>query len=137
MGVNIDVLRCTGCKLCQVVCSVANFRENNPKKAAIKIVSKLFTEEVRYDVIVCDQCGECIEVCPFDAISMVSGVVIIDPDICTNCGICVDMCPRGAMFTHPEVDHPIKCIMCGECTKYCPRGILDDLAPHDEEEVDE
>ena len=132
MGIDIDMLRCTGCKLCQVVCSVANFGENNPKKAGIRIVSKLFTE-ARYEVIVCDQCGECIDAGPFDAISVASGVVTIDPELCTNCGVCVDACPKGAMFTHPDVDHPIKCILCGECERLCPRGILGRLATGDKD----
>lgn len=134
MGMDIDMPRCTGCKLCQIVCSVANFGENNPKKAGIRIVSKLFTE-ARYEVIVCDQCGECIDVCPFDAISVSYGVVTIDTELCTNCGVCVDACPNGALFTHPEVDHPIKCILCGECEKLCPRGILGALVAGDEGEV--
>ncbi|HPU60989.1 MAG TPA: 4Fe-4S dicluster domain-containing protein [Bacillota bacterium] len=134
MSLAIDALRCTGCKLCQIVCSVANFGENNPKKAAIRIVSKLFTE-ARYEVVVCDQCGECIDACPFEAISLVEGVVTIDPELCTNCGICVDACPKDAMFTHKEVDHPIKCILCGECAKLCPRGILGSLEAADEGKV--
>ena len=134
MRMDIDMLRCTGCKLCQIVCSVANFEENNPKKAGIRIVSKLFTE-ARYEVVVCDQCGECIATCPFDAIRLASGVVTINPELCTNCGVCVDACPNGALFTHPDVDHPIKCILCGECEKLCPRGILGILAASDEGEV--
>lgn len=130
----IVVERCTGCKLCQLVCSVVNFGENNPKKAGIRIVSRLFTE-ARYDVVVCDQCGECIEACPVEAISMADGIVRIDPDMCTNCGICVETCPDGALFVHPEVDHPIKCVACGECARLCPRGVLDALTQAREGEV--
>ncbi len=122
-----DVERCTGCRLCQLVCSVANFGENNPKKAGIRVVSRLFTER-RYHVIVCDQCGACVEACPVGAIAMTDGVVRIDPDACTNCGACVQACEAGALFEHPDVDHPIKCVACGECARLCPRGVLDDLA---------
>lgn len=123
----LDLDRCTGCRLCQLVCSVTNFSENNPKKAGIRVVSKLFTD-ARYDVTVCDQCGTCADVCPVGAINMDEGVVRIDADTCTNCGVCIDACPNGALFSHPEVAHPIKCVACGECAKYCPRGVLDALA---------
>ncbi|MGE5593946.1 MAG: 4Fe-4S dicluster domain-containing protein [Betaproteobacteria bacterium] len=123
----LDLDRCTGCRLCQLVCSVVNFGENNPKKAGIRVVSKLFTDG-RYDVIVCDQCGACVDVCPVGAINMEDGVVRIDPDSCTNCGVCMEACPKGALFSHPEVAHPIKCIACAECAKYCPRSVLDALA---------
>lgn len=123
----IDVGRCTGCRLCQLVCSVVNFGENNPKKSGIRVTCRLLTDG-RYDVIVCDQCGECIEACPVEAISTEGGIVRIDPDMCTNCGACVEACPSGALFVHPEVSRPMKCVACGECARLCPRGVLDALA---------
>ncbi len=123
----IDVERCTGCKLCQLVCSVVNFRDNNPKKSGIRIVSRLFTEG-RYDVIVCNQCGQCVEACPAGAIRAERGVVTIDAEQCVNCGACIEACPLGAIFVHPEVEHPIKCVACGECERLCPRGALRGLA---------
>lgn len=53
-----------------------------------------------YRVIVqkCTSCGECIEECPMEAIS-VDGAdkYVIDPDVCTDCGSCADICPAGAI----------------------------------------
>ncbi|MCR4401719.1 MAG: 4Fe-4S dicluster domain-containing protein [Firmicutes bacterium] len=123
----LDLDRCTGCRLCELVCSVENFGENNPKKAGIRVISRLFLD-ARYDVVVCDQCGGCVDSCPVGAISVERGVVVIDEGACTNCGVCVEACPNGALFTHPEVGHPIKCVACGECAALCPRGVLDALA---------
>ena len=42
----------------------------------------------------CVQCGKCIEVCRFDA---VSSDFTIDPIDCEGCGVCVDLCPEQAI----------------------------------------
>ncbi len=42
----------------------------------------------------CTQCGRCIEVCRFDAIT---DSFEIDTIACEGCGVCVDLCPEGAI----------------------------------------
>jgi electron transfer flavoprotein alpha subunit len=49
----------------------------------------------------CVACGECVEVCPVDAIDIVDDVAQVD-DNCTLCGLCVDACDYGAIGL-PEV----------------------------------
>lgn len=51
----------------------------------------------------CFVCGQCDEVCPFDAI--VEGrsaagfpTKLIDPALCRGCSKCVDVCPIGAIL---------------------------------------
>lgn len=44
----------------------------------------------------CDLCGICIEVCPFDSLSMGEDMIIIH-DSCRLCGICVNKCPHKAL----------------------------------------
>ena len=41
--------------------------------------------------------GDCIEVCPVDAIHIdeKENVAVADPDKCTGCGLCVKECPRN------------------------------------------
>ena len=40
--------------------------------------------------------GDCIKVCPFDAIHMSpDGIPIIDSEKCTACGKCIDVCPKN------------------------------------------
>ncbi|MDW7674776.1 MAG: 4Fe-4S binding protein, partial [Bacillota bacterium] len=39
----------------------------------------------------CIGCGLCVEQCPFDALTLVNGVVEVDPEKCTDCGACVDV----------------------------------------------
>ena len=42
----------------------------------------------------CTQCGRCIEVCRFSAIS---DDFIVDPISCEGCGVCVHFCPEDAI----------------------------------------
>ncbi|MEN8212490.1 MAG: 4Fe-4S binding protein, partial [Thermodesulfobacteriota bacterium] len=47
----------------------------------------------------CTECGKCIEVCRFDAIS---DTFKVDPVECEGCGVCFDLCPEEAI-DFPEV----------------------------------
>ena len=45
----------------------------------------------------CDGCGECVEICPNEAISMLDGKVRIDELLCTSCETCISLCPQKAI----------------------------------------
>lgn len=50
--------------------------------------------------------GDCVEVCPFDAIKMNSErLPVIDREKCTGCGNCVEACPRDIIELHPISRH--------------------------------
>ena len=54
------------------------------------------------DETVCGACQVCVELCPFDAISIATGVggkefAQINSALCKGCGTCVGACPSGAM----------------------------------------
>lgn len=49
----------------------------------------------------CTACGECVEVCPVDAIDIVDETAEVD-DTCTLCGLCVDACDFEAIGM-PEI----------------------------------
>jgi len=51
----------------------------------------------------CVQCGQCRELCKFDAIST---DYVVDELACEGCGVCVDLCPEKA------IDFPIR--VCGQ-----------------------
>ena len=44
----------------------------------------------------CAGCGECVEVCPVDAIQMEGDLPMVDEDWCIGCGVCVVKCPAEA-----------------------------------------
>jgi Fe-S-cluster-containing hydrogenase component 2 len=116
---------CSGCRVCEAACAMAVFGEENPKKAALKVRGH-FPAPGTYDVAVCDQCGECAEACPVEAIKKVDGHYEVNTEECTGCLLCVEACPRGVMFTHRDHEAPFKCTLCGTCIEFCPRGALVD-----------
>lgn len=57
----------------------------------------------KIDAEKCTMCGQCIDLCRFDAISE---DFIVDEIDCEGCGVCVDLCPEQA------IDFPV--VKCGE-----------------------
>lgn len=82
--------------------------------------------------------GNCVKVCPFDAIHVVNGIAVVDKDACKACGKCIAACPKGLIELVPYDSHirvscsskdkgPVVmkacstgCIGCGICAKNCP-----------------
>ncbi len=49
----------------------------------------------------CNSCGECVKVCPANAITISSDGAAVNTISCVGCGICVPSCPREAI----ELNH--------------------------------
>lgn len=82
--------------------------------------------------------GNCVKVCPFDAIHIVNGVAVVDRDKCKACGKCVEACPKHLISLIPyQAKYAVNCsskdkgpvtmkvcqagcIGCGICVKNCP-----------------
>jgi Na+-translocating ferredoxin:NAD+ oxidoreductase RNF subunit RnfB len=92
----------------------------------------------------CVGLGNCVKVCPVDAITMgENGLPIIDVDLCISCGNCVCECPRQVIeMVSTAVEQPYVlcrsqdkgkqvrsicargCIACGLCVKKCPQNAI-------------
>jgi ferredoxin len=44
----------------------------------------------------CELCGTCVEICPFNALAL-NGGVKLNWEKCMGCGVCVDHCPTNAI----------------------------------------
>jgi len=51
----------------------------------------------KVNLLKCDRCGKCSEICRYNAIIVVKEEVLIFPEICHGCGGCNLVCPRGAI----------------------------------------
>ncbi len=115
-----DSESCRGVRACMIACSKYLFKEENYEKSAIRVEG-----DGPYTIHVCNQCGECIAVCPTEALSRdKAGVVQLDKEKCVGCLSCVGFCPTGVMYVHPDYTEPFKCVACGSCVKACPNGVL-------------
>jgi electron transfer flavoprotein alpha subunit len=45
----------------------------------------------------CNACGDCVDACPPQAISLVDEVARINERFCEECSECVDECPEKAI----------------------------------------
>jgi Fe-S-cluster-containing hydrogenase component 2 len=113
---------CIQCHECEMVCAKLYYKEDNPEKSAIRILED---KDGKVIIRVCDQCGECIEVCPTEALSRgKNDIVRLTKDKCVGCFSCVGFCPNEAMFDQETPVIPIKCISCGACVKVCHTGAI-------------
>ena len=117
-----DPAKCTGCGICEEVCSTAWYKAEDKEKSAIRIEAG---NEGGFTIAVCDQCGVCKEMCSTMALKEAeNGVVRLDKKTCVGCLICVGECLRDYMRYHDDLPTPFKCVACGLCAKKCPGGAL-------------
>ncbi|MCL1827062.1 MAG: 4Fe-4S binding protein [Candidatus Cloacimonetes bacterium] len=114
--------KCTGCKACEEACSQAFFKEKTAEKSSIRILEN----EGKFEITVCNQCGNCCAMCQPQALTKgANGVVTINKQECVGCLICVAECPCKVMRYHGRENIPFKCIACGVCVSKCPAGALE------------
>lgn len=69
----VDANKCTGCRICELVCSMAKQGLYNPRKSYIKVIKN---RELDVNVIAlkidCDFCDECAQWCLTKALNFVS-----------------------------------------------------------------
>ncbi len=143
----IDVDKCTGCKLCMIVCkdehvesSYSPWTKPQPDTGQfwmdVKSLERGRVPRVRmsYLPVLCQHCenAPCVKACPDDAIkTREDGLVWIDPAACTNCGLCQPACPYDVIYMNDELGIAQKCT---GCTHRVDEGALPrcaDVCPHE------
>ena len=117
MRIKIDHTKCTGCKLCEVACSLQHTEAINPWRSRIRV---FIGEEFCLPVIA----GPYTE-----AACNAKGIVLVDGMEMDGCVVCRASCPVKTAFKEPDTAIPLKCDFCGEppdpqCVRWCESDAL-------------
>ena len=124
----IDLELCTGCRNCELACSVRHTQSFNPKRSRIQILK----DEVKNLIVpmVCLQCEKplCQEACPNGAIiENEHGILYVKQDTCIGCMNCVTACIYGGIAIDPQTKKAVKCDLCNgdpACVSACDYGAI-------------
>lgn len=124
--------RCTGCGLCESICSLVHTGTCNPERSRIRIVR--MEPQGIYIQMFCQQCEEaaCIDACPALAIhrSISTGTIEIDHELCTLCEECTAACSFNGICRDSIDQTIIACDLCGGdpmCVRFCETKAIEFL----------
>jgi len=117
---------CTGCHLCELICSSTKAGEFIPSQSRIRVVTNGLKGWSR--PVVCLQCEEpmCMAACSVEAIYKTEtpqgdSLVLVNKEKCIGCHQCIVACPFGAIEYIKELK-ATKCDLCGGspvCVNFC------------------
>lgn len=115
--------RCSGCRLCEVACSLEHEGIIWPEASRIRVFEFLPGIDVPH---ICVQCPDypCVNSCPTNALSVDerTGAVLIDEDKCIECGACITACPGKVPRIPAGKGSVVICDLCGgspKCVEIC------------------
>jgi Fe-S-cluster-containing hydrogenase component 2 len=120
----IDPEKCTGCRKCEMVCSLFHTDTIDPSRSRIRVAK--WDDVGFYLPMTCQLCEIpfCTEVCPAKAChrDLKTNRVIIDKDKCIGCKSCIVACPFGHPFFDAIERVSVKCDFCDgepQCVACC------------------
>lgn len=128
--------------LCQGTTGNANTKYNFRGEIKTCAAANIYASGEKSCSYACLGLGDCVKVCPVNAIKIKDGIANIDEEICVSCGACKNICPKGVIEMLPQkklvtvkcsskdkgVDArkncKVACIGCGMCVKACPKDAI-------------
>jgi Fe-S-cluster-containing hydrogenase component 2 len=121
--------KCTGCRNCELACSVFHEGEFRPRVSRVHAYS--WEKEGISVPMMCQQCDNapCVSVCPSGAMSQIkaTGLVSWNSNLCIRCRMCTIACPFGNAVYDSGSKNILKCDQCNgdpECVRFCPNEAL-------------
>jgi len=128
-----DYPKCTGCRRCEIACSLFHEKKIWPEASMIRIFMLAPGLEIPH---FCTQCHDypCVESCPTKpkalSVDENTGAVLVNKKLCISCRKCIDACPGRVPFLHPVSKKATICNLCNgdpQCVKVCQDAHFDCL----------
>ncbi len=122
-----DVMKCSGCRCCQIACKDEHVDNDWAPYAAPqpdtgqfwnrieeKVRGQVPKVKVAYVLHMCQHCDDapCMKAAPEAVYKREDGLVIVDPEKAKDCERLVKSCPYGAIYWNAELSVPQKCTGC-------------------------
>lgn len=128
--ISINPGLCTGCHLCELVCSTYHFSKSSTELSRVIVYKD--KASAKFTPTLCVSCPgmPCAKACPTGAIIKDdrTGMPIVLVEKCSSCGECVKECPYNAIRFEPSVyAYPLICDLCNgdpQCVNVCWPGAL-------------
>jgi carbon-monoxide dehydrogenase iron sulfur subunit len=126
MKLLLDKEKCTGCKICELVCSAKHQGVFSPQKTHLKIIDHYTPNGRNKGLRSCTLCLSCVETCPEEAVSFNGKWLVIDNELCIGCGQCISACPEGVIYLDSNniAAVPDFCEGSPSCVEWCPKGAI-------------
>jgi Fe-S-cluster-containing hydrogenase component 2 len=128
--VGIDVDKCTGCRVCEFICSMEHNKAFNPARSRISVTRLYPHTNAAFNCKMCDE-PKCIPACPRKG-AMVqcpdTGVIQIIDELCEGCDWCIKACEYSGIIL--EGQKARLCDLCNHredgpaCIEWCPEDAL-------------
>ena len=130
VGVHVD--KCTGCRVCEFICSMEHRQAFNPSRSRIRVTRVYPCTNSASNCCLCDD-APCVPACPRKALtqSPETGVIIVDDELCNEpgCDKCIKACDYGSIIL--EGGKARICDLCRDreggpaCVEWCPEDALE------------
>ena len=118
-----DYDRCSGCRLCEIECSLKHEGRIWPEASRIRIFELVPGINIPH---LCAQCSDtpCVKACPKNALCVdeKTGAIKVKVEDCIECGLCIEACPAKIPRILPGKKGVLICDLCdGDpvCVKVC------------------
>ena len=115
--------KCSGCRLCEITCSLEHEGIIWPEASRIRVFEFLPGVDMPHT---CVQCSDypCVNACPVNALSVdeKTGAVLVEEEKCTECGACITACPGSVPRIPAGKGSVVICDLCGgepKCVEVC------------------
>jgi len=130
-SVTVDKDKCTGCRVCEYICSIHHCKVFNPSRSRIRVVRNYPHSNAAFACRMCED-TPCVVACPRKAMTQnpETGVIHVNEDLCEEgCNWCVKACEYGSI--NIEDNKARLCDLCKDreagpaCIEWCPEEALE------------